>query len=138
MKLPTPSCVLSFDYGTRKVGVAIGDTLTQQARPLAVIAYASTAVLAQAISGYITQYAPKALVVGLPVHDEPSKITEAAESFARDISATYKLPVVLLDERFSSQAANAYRKTHPDLKDAIAAAIVLESFLANPESYEPL
>ena len=127
----SPSTFLAFDYGTRRVGVATGNTLTRQAQPLRTIAAGGEARFV-AIGKLIDEWQPGALVVGVPFHPDgaPHDNTGRARRFARQLHGRFRLPVHEVDERYSTtEAASAGAR---DL-DAAAAAIILNQFLSTRE-----
>lgn len=123
---------LAFDYGDKRIGVAVGDDLTASARPLAVIARDWPAV-----DRLLSEWAPTALVVGLPLDDSGSEqpTTARARRFARALEQRSGLAVYTCDERYSSLEADlrmrgqrpGRRKTSSN--DATAASIILEQWL---------
>jgi putative Holliday junction resolvase len=118
--------LLAFDFGTRRIGVAVGNTLTGTARPLGPVASGDAAYAA--IGRLIDEWQPDALVVGVPTHPDgaPHENTRRAQRFARRLQGRFHLPVHEVDERWSTTEAAA--RGAADL-DAEAAAIVLEQFL---------
>ena len=123
-----PVSYLAFDFGTRRVGVASGNTLTRQAQPLRTIAAQGEARFA-AIGRLIGEWQPDALVVGVPFHPDgaPHDNTGRARRFARQLHGRFHLPVHEVDERYSTtEAASAGAS---DL-DAASAAIILNQFLS--------
>jgi putative Holliday junction resolvase len=129
---PSPAILsfLAFDFGTKRVGVASGNSLTRSAAPLGTIAAQGEARF-EAIGRLIAEWQPAALVVGVPLHpDGASHInTERARRFGRQLHARFGLPVHEVDERYTTTEARAGGAV--DL-DAGAAAIILEQFLAGP------
>jgi len=107
-----PQLVLAFDFGHKRIGVACGDTVSRTAAPLKAIA-AGSAPQWKAIDSLMRDWQPSLVVVGLPhnIDDSTSTMTNAARSFARDISQRYALPVKLVDERYSSLEATARLKS---------------------------
>lgn len=132
--------VLGFDFGYKRVGVAIGNRLTGTARALTTIAGGERTDW-HAIGELIDHWHPAVLVVGLPTRldDERSALTEAAERFARQLEGRFGLPVHTADERLSSleaesrlREARAHGRKRPLRKgetDAVAAQIILETWL---------
>jgi putative Holliday junction resolvase len=119
---------LAFDFGTRRVGVATGTTLTRSAQPLRTIAAEGDARFA-AIGRVIDEWQPSALVVGVPFHPDgaPHDNTERARRFARQLQGRFKLPVHEVDERYTTTEAASDGAR--DL-DAASAAIILNQFLS--------
>lgn len=104
---PSPAIVLAFDFGTRRIGVAVGNTLTRTAQPLVTVAAEPQGPRMDAIGQIIAEWQPQRLVVGIPVHADgtPHAMTIHAERFARDLETAYRLPVARADERFTTLAA---------------------------------
>lgn len=151
---PSPArTILAFDYGARRIGVAIGNTITRTARPLQTVSEAMTTRRFGRIGALLSQWHPDALVVGRPVHPDgtPHEVTAAAERFARQLNGRFGLPVELVDERYSTVEARGRREEDgPDRSagrrpsaaalgmgsrealdddDAGAAAVILEQYL---------
>ncbi len=122
---------LAFDFGTKRVGVAAGNTLTRSARPLATVAAGATPPF-EAIGKLITEWQPDALLVGVPLHPDGAahENTRRARRFARQLHGRFQLPVHEVDERYTTTEARA--RGARDL-DAAAAAIILEQFLREHE-----
>ncbi len=139
----TSGTVLGFDYGKRRIGVAVGQGITASARPLATVAARGEDADWPLIDELIAAWRPEALVVGLPTHLDEKEHDMAApvRAFAAALQQRYGLPVHLIDERLSSHEA-AQRVSHRGRKaprsraakeelDRIAAQIILESWLAD-------
>ena len=124
----SPLSFLAFDFGTRRVGVATGNTLTRGATPLRTIA-AEGEQRFHVIAALIEEWQPQALVVGVPFHPDgaPHDNTERARRFARQLHGRFKLPVHEVDERYSTTEAASDGAR--DL-DAASAAIILNQFLS--------
>lgn len=145
--------LLGFDYGTARVGVAVGNTVTRSADALTVIEYRALDTLFAPIADLIGRWQPGALVVGRPLAGDGSAltVTALAERFARRLHGRFALPVALVDERYSSVDAQAElraaaaderagqggrRRARRTLAtgsdDAQAAAIILRQYLQTP------
>jgi len=124
-----PRSYLAFDFGTRRVGVATGNSVTRTATPLTTVSAEGEARLV-AIAALVDAWRPDALVVGVPLHPDgaPHANTERARRFARDLGRRFGLPVHEVDERYTT--TDAKRSCAADL-DAAAAAILLEQHLAS-------
>lgn len=128
-------CVLAFDFGSKRIGVALGDEQTKDARPLTTVD-ATSGVWGQ-IGHLVRQHKPICFVVGWPrgLDGQHTQQTHAAEEFARELEARYGLKVLLQDEALSSEEAQ--RRIDPKLTirkqreviDAIAAQVILEDYL---------
>jgi putative Holliday junction resolvase len=118
---------LAFDFGTRRVGVATGNSLTRTAQPLRTVAAIGTARF-DAIGALIEEWQPDALVIGVPAHPDgaPHDNTERARRFARQLHGRFRLPVHEVDERYTTTEAHALGAVDVD---AASAAIILEQFL---------
>ena len=126
----SPETLLAFDFGTRRIGVAIGNSLTGTARPLEVIDDEINDRRFARIAALIAQWQPQRLVVGRPCHPDgaPHEMTAHCERFARRLHGRFGLPVATVDERYSSVAsAQGLRRGEPD--DALAAATILRQYL---------
>ena len=122
-----PRSFLAFDFGTRRVGVASGNTLLKSATPLKTLAVEGDARFA-AIETLIREWQPDALVVGVPFHPDGAEHenTRRARRFARQLQGRFGLPVHEVDERYSTTEALAQGATDAD---AAAAAIILNQYL---------
>ncbi|HUP93011.1 MAG TPA: Holliday junction resolvase RuvX [Solimonas sp.] len=132
------SIYLAFDYGTQRIGVAVGDDLTRSARPLPVLTGADW----PALHKLIKEWQPQALVLGLPLDEDGSEqdLTVAARAFGNQLRERTKLPVHEADERYSSRAADGElrearasgrmgRRVRKGDRDGQAARVILEQWL---------
>jgi putative Holliday junction resolvase len=121
---------LAFDYGQRRVGVAVGNSLLAQGQPLKTVAAEGDARFA-AIAALIEEWQPAALIVGVPVHPDgaPHDNTQRARRFARQLHGRFRLPVHEVDERYTTTEALSAGAADAD---AAAAAIILDQFFRNP------
>lgn len=125
---PAPArSFLAFDFGVRRVGVAVGNTLLAQARPLKTVAAEGDARF-EAIARLIEEWQPDALVVGVPFHPDGAEHdnTRRARRFARQLHGRYRLPVHEVDERYTTVDALAAGARDAD---AAAAALILDQHL---------
>lgn len=122
--------LLAFDFGTRRVGVAVGNTQLGQAQPLQTVAAEGDARFA-VIAKLITEWQPDALVVGVPFHPDGAahENTARARRFARQLQGRFGLTVHEVDERYTTTAARSAGAT--DL-DAAAAALILDQYFQAP------
>ena len=133
---------LGFDFGLRRIGVAVGDGLTQSAAPLATINHGPHGPDWPAIDRLLTNYKPLNLVVGYPYNENgtPGSLAGAAGRFAEELAQRSGLTVMRVDERYSSQEASAELKQRRAVGtrrrrvqradvDSLAAAIILERWL---------
>jgi len=135
MPTASPRCYLAFDYGQRRVGVAVGNTLRGAGQPLKTIAAQGDARYA-AIAALITEWQPDALVVGVPYHPDgaPHDNTQRAKRFARQLHGRFRLAVHEVDERYTTTEALAEGARDAD---AAAAALILDQFFRNPPLQPP-
>ena len=132
--------IIAFDFGYRRIGVAVGQTLTGSASPLSVVPVANKPDW-QAITVIVKEWKPAAIVVGLPLAEEGGEtdMSKGARRFGRQLHGRYGIPVLYEDERLTSfgaeerfvdaRARGEMRKKDAEFKDAIAAQIILENWL---------
>ena len=133
---------VAFDFGLRRIGVAVGDTLTATAAPHATLPHHAEAPDWPAIDRVVKLLGPDLLVVGAPYNDDgsPSRIAALADAFAAQLAGRYGLTVERADERFSSTAASSLlreqratgqrrRAVRKGDIDSAAAAVLLGSWL---------
>jgi putative Holliday junction resolvase len=122
--------LLGFDFGIKKIGIAVGNTVTRHAHPLEIIWSETRAARFGRIAGLIEEWQPTRAVVGLALTADGGEQTATAHCrrFARQLHGRFGLAVILVDERGSSRQAQESLGTHaPD--DAVAAAIILQRYL---------
>jgi putative holliday junction resolvase len=129
IKKGTELTVMAFDFGTRRIGVAIGNTLTKAGQPLKIIAEPSEDVRFRAIQTLIKEWQPNQLVVGLPCHPDGTEhgMSAKARRFGNQLHGRFQLPVDWVDERYTS----AVLESDPDMRDnldAQSAALILEQY----------
>ncbi len=129
---------LALDVGDRRVGVAISDPLGLVARPLTVVTRRSRAEDYQAIAGLVVEYEAAQVVVGHPISlsGEVGAQAQRVERYAAGLAEHLPVPVVMWDERFSTaEAEDLLRESgkspreYRDRVDAVAAAVILQSYL---------
>ena len=142
--------VLGFDVGARRIGVAVGSAFGSGARALAVIDVHGHGPDWNSIDRLRNEWRPDGLIVGDPLTldggDQPAR--QRAHAFARELATRYQLPVVLVDERASSiEAAQRFasdraegrkRRRDAEALDAVAAAVIVERWLAAPDQAVPI
>lgn len=129
IKMNRELTVMAFDYGTRRIGVAVGNTLTKAGQPLKIIAEPSEDVRFKAIQTLIKEWQPNSLVVGLPCHPDGTEheMSAKARRFGNQLNGRFQLPVEWVDERYTS----AVLEGDPDMRDnldAESAALILEQY----------
>ena len=135
----TPRLLLGFDYGTKQIGVAVGQAITGQARELCVLKAQNGVPDWQKVEALIKEWQPDAIVVGLPLNMDGTKseMSERAEKFARRLNGRFNLPVHTHDERLTTFEAKGERRAQGGQRgsyrdnpvDAIAAKLVLQGWL---------
>lgn len=133
---------LGFDFGYKRIGVAVGQHLTCSASPLSTIKAQAGVPDWNALEKLIAQWTPRALIVGFPtcIDGKALYTTKAARRFAKELGLRFTLPVHLVDERLSTVEARShlfaqggYRKIKQTEVDSIAACVILEQWLQYPE-----
>jgi len=138
--------VLGFDFGEKRIGVAVGETATGIAHPLMAIDAEATDRRFALIEKVVLDWKPTAFIVGRPKHADGAEhpIAKLAEKFGRRLAARFSLPVTFVDETLSSSEAEAQlREQHARIRakqdvDALAAAVILQSYLDDPAVHERL
>lgn len=135
-------CVLGFDVGSKRIGVAVGNTLTGTARAIAVVDVRDNVPDWSALARLIAEWRPQHLIVGEPLtlDGQSQPATRAARRFAHQARERFALPAILVDERSSSREADSRfaaqrrsgqaRRGDAAALDAVAAQIILERWLA--------
>jgi putative Holliday junction resolvase len=131
---------LAFDFGMKRIGVAIGQMLTQTARPLDVI-YAKNGIPNwDAIVQLIKKWAPNGLVVGIPLNMDGSEqaISQCAYEFANQLKERFSIPIYSVDERLTTKAAReklftqgGYKALKNGQVDSVAAQLILQNWFAD-------
>jgi len=130
--------VLAFDFGTQRIGVAVGETGIGVAHPLATIAATAGRERFEAIGALIEEWRPVLLVVGLPTHADGTAhaMTARALRFARQLEGRFGLPVTCCDERHTTQdaglslrAAGVRGRAGRSVRDQVAAQLILQEYL---------
>ena len=134
--------LLGFDFGPRKIGVAVGQTITASATPLTTLRGRAERPDWSGIAALIQEWQPAALVVGLPFNMDDTEVdwSPRVHRFARQLEGRHALPVHLIDERLTTLEARRLlgirpgdaprpRSVRADAVDALAAALILEAWL---------
>jgi len=121
--------IMAFDYGTKKMGVAIGQSVTRTANPLKKISAKDGIPNWKEIDDLIKEWRPNLFVVGLPLNMDgtESDISIRAEKFARRLTGRFNIPHQTVDERLSSFEAKQFSGVSDDI-DSIAATLILETY----------
>ncbi|NOY63067.1 MAG: Holliday junction resolvase RuvX [Gammaproteobacteria bacterium] len=140
--------LLGFDFGTRKIGVAVGQELTASARPLCSVRSVAGKPDWSTLTQLLDEWRPDALVVGIPLNmdDSEQPMTAAARRFVRQLEQRYKIPVYSVDERLTSiEATRIYTASGKSVRsgkrgkvtdkiDPIAAQLILETWLLHQQN----
>jgi len=138
-----PQTLMAFDLGRKRTGVAYGSAMLASAQPLGVIQTQGDKRL-QEMAQYIKQWQPQALVVGVPFHPDgqPHEQTRFAQNMAKQMRAEFKLPVIEVDERYSTTQAKSWVQ-ESSLKggqkasvnvDALSACVILNQYFETHKS----
>ena len=116
--------ILAFDFGEKRIGVAVGNTITKTAEPLRVIQEKNQDERFKAIEQVINEWQPGLLVVGLPTHPDGAEheMTQKAKRFGNQLKGRFQKEVVWVDERYTSVSVQ-------DGNDALAAQLILQQYL---------
>lgn len=133
MRPPAQGTLLGFDFGVKRVGVAVGETATRLAHPLTAIATESNDARFEAIAKLVAEWRPVGFVVGQPRHADGGEheIARLAGKFGRRLAGRFGLPVAYVDETLTSVEAESQlrgRGAAGDV-DAVAASLILQGYL---------
>jgi len=129
--IAAPKTVMAFDYGTRRVGVAVGNSVSKTGQPLKILTASNADMLFEEIGALIKEWQPEQLVVGRPLHPDgaPHEMTQKATRFGNQLKGRLHLPVMWVDERYSSVILEGDAQMRDNL-DAHSAALILEQYFA--------
>jgi putative pre-16S rRNA nuclease len=135
--------LLAFDFGTKRIGIAIGNTVSGTSRPLTTINDEKNDVRFAAIARLLEEWQPVALVVGLPCNEDgtPHEMTALCRRFANRLKGRFDLPTLLVDERYTSAAASSvldeegiHGRKQKTLIDQYAAQQILQAYFDEPSA----
>lgn len=136
-KIILASTAMCFDFGEQRIGVAVGEHLLASANPLTTIDNESNEVRFEAITKLVKEWQPKLLIVGLPLNLDglETSVTQLCKKFARRLNGRFNIPVILIDERYSSvEASDKLNETgikgraQKAMLDQVAAQTILQSY----------
>jgi putative Holliday junction resolvase len=129
--MPKPITVMAFDYGTRRVGVAVGNSVTGQGQALKTIAAPNSDSLFKEVETLLKEWQPERLVVGKPLHPDGTEheMTSKAVRFGNQLHGRFQLEVEWVDERYSSAVFEGDVQMQDNL-DAHSAALLLEQYFS--------
>jgi putative Holliday junction resolvase len=121
--------ILAFDFGEKRIGVAVGNTITKTAEPLKIIQEKNQTDKFQSIEKLIAEWQPRLLVVGLPTHPDGAEheMTQKAKRFGNQLHGRFQKEVVWVDERYTSVSVEGGN-------DALAAQLILQQYLNEASS----
>ena len=136
--------LLGFDFGTKRIGIAIAQEVTGTANPLTTVTAIKHKPDWESISKIIKEWQPDLLIVGLPLHMDGSEqpMTQAARRFSNQLNGRYQIPVELMDERLSSNEAESILNEQTGSgsvfqdkaqRDMISAQLILQSWMSLQE-----
>lgn len=140
---PGKGAILAFDFGLRRIGIAVGDWETRLAHPLEVIDAEDNDTRFGRIAALIAEWRPTDLVVGLPLSmdGEEHDLTRRARRFSKQLHGRFGLPVALVDERLTSfdadlrlREAGVKGRERKGLDDTLAAQRILQDLLDQPST----
>jgi putative Holliday junction resolvase len=116
--------ILAFDFGEKRIGVAVGNTITKTSEPLKIIQEKNQENKFQVIEVLIQEWQPQLLVVGLPTHTDGAEheMTQKAKRFGNQLNGRFQKEVVWVDERYTSVSVDGGN-------DALAAQLILQQYL---------
>jgi putative Holliday junction resolvase len=141
--IPLSGTLLAFDFGTKRIGIAVGNSISGTARPLTTINDEKNEVRFSTIAALITEWQPAALVVGVPCNDDgtPHEMTALCRRFANRLKGRFDLPTLLVDERYTSAAASTalsdrgvHGRKQKILIDQYAAQQILQAYFDEPSA----
>ncbi|ELW89223.1 MULTISPECIES: Holliday junction resolvase RuvX [Acinetobacter] len=144
--LNSPQLIIAFDFGTQKMGMAVGSSLIESATPLALFPMKDGIPNWDELLKIVKQHQPNLFLVGLPLNmdDSESELSTRARKFARRIRHQTNIETVMVDERLTTREARdelehyqAQGRAKKLAADSIAAALFIESWYRNPEGITP-
>lgn len=144
--LNTPKMIMAFDFGTQKMGMAVGQSMIESANPLALFPMKDGIPNWDELLKIIRQYQPNLFLVGLPLNmdDTESELSARSRKFARRLRHQTNIETLMVDERLTTREAHGELEHYQALgrgkklaADSIAAALFIESWYRNPEGLTP-
>ena len=130
-QIKKPMTILAFHYGTRRVGVAVGNTEARASQALKTISATNADTLFKELENLLKEWQPDQIIVGLPTHPDGTEheMTTKAKRFGNQLHGRFNVPVSWVDERYTSAVLESDSKMQDNL-DAHSAALILEQYLA--------
>lgn len=138
---PVTGTLLAFDFGMKRIGVAVGNTISQTTQPLVTLHGEQNEQRFAAIEVLIKEWQPAALVVGLPCNDDgtPHEMTRLCRRFSNRLKGRFNLPTILVDERYTSASASMQLNEmgvrgirQKPMIDQVAAQHILQAYFNEP------
>lgn len=135
--------VLAFDFGEKRIGVAVGETMLKSAHALTRIESEVNDTRFAEITKLLTEWQPKLLIVGLPTYLDgtPHRLTQLAKKFAQRLEGRFNIPIMMMDERLSSaeasqqlSSAGISAREQKAIIDSVAAQVILQSYFDNSQT----
>ncbi|MDD5612177.1 MAG: Holliday junction resolvase RuvX [Gallionella sp.] len=142
--IPTGT-LLAFDFGTQRIGVAVGNTISTNPQPLTTIDEEKNELRFATISALIREWQPAVLLVGLPCNEDgsPHELTALCRRFAKRLHGRFGLPTLWVDERFTSLSASEQLskqgirgRAQQRLLDQYAAQQIMQAYFDEPAACE--
>ncbi|MDX8378870.1 MAG: Holliday junction resolvase RuvX [Gallionella sp.] len=140
---PPTGTLLAFDFGTQRIGVAVGNTFAASSQPLTTLSEETNEIRFAAIARLVKEWQPSALLVGLPCNDDgsPHELTALCRRFANRLNGRFALTTIWVDERYTSLAASEQLnkegirgRQQKNLIDQYAAQQILQAYLDEPSA----
>ena len=144
-KAPHQGIVFGFDFGMKRIGMALGHCMTQHTRPLPTLQATRGTPTWSIIKKLAQTWGPEAMIVGIPtmIDGQAQYTTEAARMFAQQLNQYLQVPVYLVDERLSTKEARSllfeqggYKKLQKSEVDSFAACVILDQWLKHPNDHD--
>lgn len=139
---PISGTLLAFDFGLKRIGVAVGNTISNTTQPLTTLQGEKNEQRFAAIAEMIEEWQPAALVVGLPCNEDatPHEMTRQCRRFANRLKGRFNLPTLLVDERYTSATASMQLNDmgvrgikQKSMIDQVAAQHILQAYFDEPK-----
>lgn len=132
--------ILGFDFGLKRIGVAVGQRITKTATPLDILKAENGVPNWEMIAALIVEWGVDALIVGLPVNMDQTEqpLTQCAREFGYELERRFRLPVFFEDERLTTITAKSqlYAEKNTGKADSVAAKLIVESWMHTQEEHE--
>jgi|TARA_B100000029_G_C17404573_1_gene898335 RNAse H-fold protein YqgF len=123
--------LMSIDFGTQKIGVAVGQTITRTSTPLEVIKYKTQDYLWRSLEDIISEWKPELILIGYPINMDgsESEMSKKSNNFRVIVEKRFNVKTELIDERLSSFQAKDLQNKDGSNIDSLAAKIILDSWM---------